>query len=169
MDGSKHNIVTLIIILEGNIRERAFHSVTVPQRDPGPRVRGCLAVRHSRPARILVYYWCFTVCHCKTDILFPVTQVCWSSMLLGETRRTWVPCWTVHGMTGLPPGKELCFSWKCSGSLLIAVFKTDSAYYLSLSEDFLSHSVFVNVRLKNNSWWSWIIDAFSLSQLHLLS
>lgn len=37
---------------------------------------------------------------------FFVAQVCWWSMLPGETRPTWAPYWTAHGMTGLPHGKE---------------------------------------------------------------
>lgn len=40
------------------------------------------------------------------NFYFPVLQACWWSMLLGETRHTWARCWTVHGMTGLPPGKK---------------------------------------------------------------
>lgn len=47
------------------------------------------------------------LCNTTKTLFLLVSQVCWSSMLLGETRLTWEPCWTARDTTGLPPGKDL--------------------------------------------------------------
>lgn len=62
----------------------------------------------AKPTKSLHSWYVVIALTCKWHSVF-VSQACWSSTLLGETRRTWAPCWTVRDMTGLPPGKDHSF------------------------------------------------------------